>query len=355
MLSPIKLSRRHLLKDVATASALPPLEAMCNPNGTLYAAELNSGHGAGVASIDQLIAAKIGGDSRFRSLQIGVSQQSFGESIPRNLNWADRDCAVPPEMIPHKLLDRILGKRDEGWITRKRSLLDAAQEDASSLESALGKQDQVRPDEHLTSVGDMERAIWMLAPEYGKVEEPEEAGDASDWPRIAKLQSNLLAHALVTGQTRVAWYMLTRCQGLSRCPWLGYTAARHHDYTHADGKAPGSDGPSAQRIVRDICRWHAEEFAYLVAKLKSTAEGAGALLDNSCLVFIHEHAKANSHKNNGPACIVSSHAGSLVTGTHSKMTATIGDLYLTLADDVMGAGIQQFPTADRKLSGMAGA
>ena len=155
----------------------------------------------------------------------------------------------------------------------------------------------------------MERAISTLPPEYGKVEEPEAGGDMKDWPRIAKLQSDLLAHALVTGQTRVASYMLTKCQGLSRFPWLGYTAARHHDYTHADGKAPGVDGPDGQRIMRDICRWHVEEFAYLVAKLKSTPEGDGTLLDHCCLLYVHEHAEANDHKNNGLACIVAGHAG----------------------------------------------
>ncbi len=37
------------------------------------------------------------------------------------------------------------------------------------------------------------------------------------------------------------------------------------------------------------------------------------------------------------------------------MTGTVGDLYLTLADDVMGAGLKQFATADHKLSGIAGA
>ena len=42
-----------------------------------------------------------------------------------------------------------------------------------------------------------------------------------DWPRIAKLQSDLLAQALVTRQTRVASYMLTKGQGLARFPWLG--------------------------------------------------------------------------------------------------------------------------------------
>jgi hypothetical protein len=72
-------------------------------------------------------------------------------------------------------------------------------------------------------------------------------------------------------------------------------------------------------------------------------------------MFVHEHAEANSHKNNGLACIVAGHAGKLITGLHSKMTGTVGDLYLTLADDVMGAGLKQFPTADRKLTGIAGA
>ena len=43
MPSAIKLSRRRLLKGVATAIALPPLEAMFNPNGTLYAAEIKRG------------------------------------------------------------------------------------------------------------------------------------------------------------------------------------------------------------------------------------------------------------------------------------------------------------------------
>ena len=60
------------------------------------------------------------------------------------------------------------------------------------------------------------------------------------------------------------------------------TAARHHDYTQLDGKAPGSEGADGQRILRDICRWHVEEFAYLMARLKATPEGDGNVLDRSC-------------------------------------------------------------------------
>jgi Protein of unknown function (DUF1552) len=173
-----------------------------------------------------------------------------------------------------------------------------------------------------------------------------------DWPRIAKLQSDLLVQAFASGQTRVASYMLTKCQGLTRFPWLGYTAARHHDYTHADGKAPGADGADGQRVLRDICRWHVEEFAYLLARLKSIPEGEGSVLDHCCLVYVHEHAEANPHKNHGLGMIVAGHAGRLATGLHSRMTGTFGDLYLTLADDVMNAGLGKFPTATKKLSAL---
>src|SRR5579885_823556 len=305
-----------------------------------------TGHGAGGPSIDQVLASKIGGESRFRSLQIGVSQESFGESIQRNMSWAGYERALPPEMLPDRLFDRLFGKREEGWINRKRSILDTLKEDAAELKNSLPKDDQARVEEHLDSIRDVERAVTSLPPEYRRIDPPEYE-DMKDWPRIAKLQSDLLAYALATRQTRVASYMLTKCQGLSRFPWLGYTAARHHDYTHADGKAPGADGVEGQRILRDICRWHVEEFAYFLSKLKSIPEGDGTLLDHTCALFVHEHAEANPHKNSGHGLILAGHAGRLATGMHSRVTGTIGDLYVTLAEDVLGTKIE-LPTADRK-------
>ena len=304
-----------------------------------------TGQGAGGASIDQLIAAKLGSDSRFRSLQVGVCQESFGESIQRNLSWAGRDRPLPPEMLPHKLFNRLFGTKDADWMDRKRSILDAVRQDASALKSRLGKHDQARVEDYLGSVRDLERAVVSLPPEYARVEEPTEGGDMKDWPRIAKLQTDLLVHAFASKQTRVASYMLTKCQGLSRFPWLGHTAERHHDYTHDKVETP-----EGMRILRDICRWHVQEFAYLLAKLKSIPEGERTLLDNTCVLFIHEHAEANAHKNNGLAVIAAGHAGGLKTGMHTKMTGTVGDLYLTVADELLNARLASFPTADKKLT-----
>jgi hypothetical protein len=311
-----------------------------------------TGRGPGGPSFDQLLARRLGDNTRFRSLQVGVTQESFGGSIQKNMSWAGPDRPLPPEEIPHRLFDRLFGAKDEGWINRKRSILDAVRDDAARISKGLPKEDAVRMEEHLASVREVERAIVSLPPDYHKQMEfkPDEDLDLRDWPQVAKIQSDLTAYALATGQTRIASYMLTKCQGLARFPWLGHTEARHHDYTHADGKAPSGAGEVGQRILLDICRWHVEEFGYLIAKLKSIPEGDGNLLDNTVAVFVHEHAEAGPHKNNGMIALVAGSKDRIAVGRHSRVAGTIGDLYLTLADDVFQAGLGKLPTAQRKLT-----
>jgi len=316
----------------------------------LMTCTLLSSSGPGAASLDQALAGKIGGNSRFRSLQIGVSQESFGGATHKNMSWAGPNRPLPPEEIPHRLFDRLFGARDLGWVARKRSILDAVAKEGALLRKGLPKEDEIRLDEHLSSIRDLERAIVSLPPDYQKVTPPEEDFDMKDWPRVAKLQSDLLAYAFATGQTRVASYMLTKCQGIARFPWLGHTAARHHDYTHKDGKAPGEKGEEGQRILRDICRWHVEEFTYLVAKLKSIPEGDHSLLDNTVLMYVHEHAEAGPHKSSGMIALVAGSKEKLTLGRHTKIAGTIGDLYTTLFDGVMGIGLGKMPTANRQLT-----
>ena len=50
--------------------------------------------------------------------------------------------------------------------------------------------------------------------------------------------------------------------------------------------------------------------------------------------------------------IVEEGGSRLAKGTHTRVTGTIGDTYLTLADDVLQAGIGKFPTATKKLSAL---
>jgi hypothetical protein len=309
-----------------------------------------SNTGPGGPSLDQNLAGRIGGNSRFRSLQIGVSQESFGGQLQKNMTWAGPNRPLPPEEIPHRLFDRLFGAKDLGWVNRKRSILDTLAKEGALLRKGLPKEDETRLDEHLSSIRDLEKAIVALPPGYEKVTQPDEDFDLKDWPRVAKIQSDLLAYAFATGQTRVASYMLTKCQGLARFPWLGHTAARHHDYTHKDGKAPGERGEEGQRILRDICRWHVEEFAYFVAKLKSIPEGDKTLLDNTVLMYVHEHAEAGPHKTSGMIALVAGSKEKIAVGQHQKIAGTIGDLYTTLFDGVMGVNLGKAPTATRQLT-----
>jgi Protein of unknown function (DUF1552) len=342
----------HVLSGVDNAASSGKGNGHTNSMSGLMTGTDFTGRGPGGPSIDQIVASKIGGNSRFRSLQIGVAQESFGESMQRNMSWAGYERALPPEMIPHRLFDRLFGAQEEGWVNRKRSILDTVMLDAKVLKQRMPGEDQARVEEHLAGIRDLERAIAGLPPEYAHVTPPDFDGDMKDWPRIAKLQSDLLVQALATGQTRVASYMLTKCQSITRFPWLGYTSARHHDYTHAETKTSGSDGVDGEHVLRDICRWHVEEFAYLVAKLESIREGDGTLFDHTALIYTHEHAEANSHKNNGLAMIVAGGSPKVARGSHTKITGTVGDVYMTVANEIVGAGVEKFPTATKKLGAL---
>src|SRR5215213_4956206 len=134
----------HILSGVDNPAArLPgPGNGHHNSMSGLVAGEMFSGRGAGGPSIDQVIAQQIGNESRFRSLQIGVCQESFGESIQRNLSWADRDRPLPPEMIPHRLFDRLFGVKEAAWVSRQKSILDAVKEQTVALQGQLGASDR---------------------------------------------------------------------------------------------------------------------------------------------------------------------------------------------------------------------
>ena len=109
------------------------------------------------------------------SLQAGQKIDRFGSEFgaflaPEDTPYAER--ALPPEMIPHRLFDRLFGQREEGWVNRKRSILDAVSQDMTTLKKKLPSDDQARLDEHLSGIRDMERSIAGLPPEYRRVDPP---------------------------------------------------------------------------------------------------------------------------------------------------------------------------------------
>src|SRR4051794_9628415 len=104
----------HVLSGVDNPAARLPRPGNGHHNSMrgLVSGEMFSDRGACGPSIDQVIAQRIGNQSRSRSLQVGVCQESFGGSSQRNVSWAGRGRPLPPEMIPHRLFGRLFGSRE---------------------------------------------------------------------------------------------------------------------------------------------------------------------------------------------------------------------------------------------------
>ena len=47
--------------------------------------------------------------------------------------------------------------------------------------------------------------------------------------------------------------------------------------------------------------------------------------------------------------IIAGGSPKLARGSYTKVQGTIGDAYVTVADEVVGAGIGKFPTSSKKL------
>src|SRR6202161_4256565 len=79
-LAPLAAWRKdiHVLSGVDNAAASGKGNGHTNSMSGLMTGLNFTGRGPSGPSIDQIIAGKIGGDSRFRSLQIGVGQEFFG-------------------------------------------------------------------------------------------------------------------------------------------------------------------------------------------------------------------------------------------------------------------------------------
>src|SRR3954453_8363146 len=88
-LSPLAAYRKdiHVLSGVDNAAAGDMGNGHTNSMSGLMTGTPFTGRGPSGPSVDQVIAAKIGDDSRFRSLQIGVAQESFGESMQGDVSW----------------------------------------------------------------------------------------------------------------------------------------------------------------------------------------------------------------------------------------------------------------------------
>lgn len=359
-LSPLESVRQKLLvltgltHDKANANGDGPGDHARSASCFLTASQPFKTDGANIKvgiSIDQLIADRIGEQTRFPSLEIGIDQSAqsggcdsgYSCAYSSNLSWKTPSTPVMKETDPRLLFDRLFGKNEDGGhdsqkSKRRKSVLDFVQEDARSLAQSLGQADRRKLDEYLTSVREVEQRISRL---NTAVKPPESlarpAGMPDHYEDHLKVMADLLALAFQSDQTRVSTYMFAN-EGSNRAYGEIEVPEGHHDLSHHGGEA------EKHEKLAKINSFHIRQLAYFLEKLNTFREGDHSILDNSLIVYGSGISDGNAHNHNDlPILLIGGAGGRVDSGRHIRYPdqTPVANLYMTMAG-MMGVSLDSF-------------
>ena len=311
-------------------------------------------------SADQIAANYVGGLTSLPSLELATmpqthkeNQEGLNEGYYSHCSFRSPTQAVPAEINPRSVLNRLFGKSDKTGHGRKpgdftqadaldRDMLDLVLGGARDLRRRLPQDDQHKLDEYLDSVRSVERRIAAI--EYRQKEAALEAAGvsvskrhASDSPPIEikipegdkrseymQVMCDLNVLAFQTDTTRVSTYIGSTPNGVSY-PELGFKD-EHHSQTHHNNQ------PDKVDKVAKITAFNIAQFAYMIKRMSSLREGDGTLLDNCIMMWGSGLEDGNKHsRENLPFIIAGRGGGSINTGRFLTDTrGNQGDLLTTL-------------------------
>jgi uncharacterized protein DUF1552 len=316
----------------------------------------------GSATIDQIIARKIGQESLLPSLQLAVedpnsSSSNCGEgyscSYTNSISWvelptpenepAPRTSPLPMELNPQVVFERLFGSGATPEVRAARmkesqSILDSLLGELNGLRKNLGASDRRTVSQYTDEIREIERRIQLAAKASGinpSLLEP--AGVPEQFDDHVKLQFDLTALAFRADITRVATLLgardLTgRSYPFPKSPLFpnGGTSVGFHGGSHHQ------DDPNQIRRYADLNRYHVSTMAYFAEKLKEMPDGDGTMLDNSLILYGTNMGNSNQHQHyDVPHLLVGGAGGKLKGNRHiafERKTVTTGNLLLNVLD-----------------------
>lgn len=278
-------------------------------------------------SMDQIVARETAKDTPLGSLELAIDgranagQCSAGHSCvyTNTISWRSKTTPLPMENNPRVVFERMFG--DSGStdpavrrarMRRDASLLDSVTRKAADLKRGVGATDQVRIDEYLEGVRDVERRIQKTEEQVGVdlpvVDQPEGIPDTFAEHVALMFDLQLLAHR--TDLTRVITFMLGREVSSRTYPEIGVPDAHHPLSHHAYDKEKIA-------LMAKINTYHMSLFADYLEKLRGTADGDGSLLDHMMLIYGCGMSDSNSHSTvNVPVLVLGGANGRIKGGRH---------------------------------------
>jgi hypothetical protein len=283
---------------------------------------------AGV-SLDQIAAQHLGRETQLGSLELALDSNEFlgacdaGYSCAysNTLCWRTPTTPLPMESDPRAVFERLFGTSDStdlaarrARIEEEKSILDAVTAKVSDLKRRLGARDNLKLDEYLSAIRDVERRIQKAEEQSGRqlpvVERP--AGIPSTFEEHARLMFDLQVLAYQTDLTRVITFMMGREVSSRAYPEIGVPDP-HHPLSHHQ-----QDTGKIEKLIK-INVFHMQMFAYYLEKLRNTPDGDGSLLDSVMIVYGSGMSDGNSHSHlNLPILLAGGGGGQLSGGRHLR-------------------------------------
>jgi Protein of unknown function (DUF1552) len=241
-------------------------------------------------SLDQEVAAHLGGLTRFASLVLGGGSAA----------WNRRGVRVPSEARATQVFKQLFVRgtpADEAREMRRirdgQSILDDVRAQVKSLNGKLGEADRARLDLYLSSIREAEQRLQQDE-KWTKTPKPEvkPATPVADFGGPQLLQRSrqwfdLVQLALKTDSTRVISLWL----GSQERPEIDGVTIPHHDASHH-----GQEPTKLEQLAR-IEEAELKVFGEFLDKMKADTEGDHALLDRTAIFYASNLGNSSSHDN----------------------------------------------------------
>lgn len=316
-------------------------------------------------SMDQLAAKRVANQTPLPSLELGIEPESTGVDgnvgytrvYGCHIAWSSPTTPLAREINPQSVYERLFRASSPQGNSAKQDtlLLDRVLGNAKTLRSRVGAGDRSRIDEYLEIVrsleGRLERAgdaknAWKPRTAISAVAKPTDAPNGH--AQHVRLMLDMIALAFQSDTTRISTFMFGNAVSGQNFRFLEGVTNTHHEVSHH------SKDPEKLKQYHFINRWHIEQYAYLMRKLKAMNEGEGSVLDHSMVLFASALSDGNSHNPHRLPLVLGGHAnGRLKAGEHRVYSedTPAANLYMSMLD-AFGTPVERFADSTGLLPGV---
>lgn len=252
-------------------------------------------------SLDQFAAEKLGPQTRYATLNLGVNI----DRANRSLSWTRDGALLPAEDSPAALFATLFldgnareRRRRLRELRLQGSILDTVNDQAHSLSQTLGQQDRQRLEQYFTSVRELEQRLaqagqWEQRPKPPvDIPPPRDIKDRSMLFEKTSLMLTMAQLALQTDSTRIVTLMIDGfATPAFRLDDQTKTMNDYHNLSH--------HGNVVEKVeqLESVDHRQMTLLAVLLKSLSERNDGRQRMLDDTMVLYGSNMGDANTHDN----------------------------------------------------------